>query len=226
MEEVLDLGKLLKILKKNLMAIIGLSMMGALIAALISFFLITPIYSSSTQILVNKSESPSQMEFQANQTDLQLINTYSEIIKSPVILDEVSKNLGLKTNLQKNVSVANTAQSKVISITVTAKSNSVAVKIANEITKVFQKKINKIMKVDNVTVLTKAKNNPNAYPIKPAPLLNIALGLFIGALIGLVIAFLKYLFDNRIQSEEDVKNILNIPVLGTIPNFDQKLFEK
>ncbi|MCU7557536.1 Wzz/FepE/Etk N-terminal domain-containing protein [Macrococcus capreoli] len=222
MEEVLDLEKIFILLKKNLMSIIGLAVLGAIIAALISFFLITPIYTASTQILVNKSEGPSQMEFQANQTDLQLINTYSEIIKSPVILDEVKENLKLKDNLIGKVAVTNTTQSKVITLTVSETSNEKAVKIANEITQVFKNKINKIMKVDNVTVLNKAIKNDKALPVKPQPILNIIIGLFAGAILAILIGFLKEVFDKRIQNDEDVQNVLNIPVIGSIPHFDEK----
>lgn len=225
MEEVLDLKKVLNLLKKNLKLIIGLSILGALIAAFISFYLITPIYSASTQLLVNKSESAGQMEFQDNQTDLQLINTYNEIIKSPVILDEVSKNLKISSNLSNKVVVSNTTQSKVISITVNETSSEKAAKIANEITKVFNKKINKIMKVDNVTVLNEAKGAKNAAPIKPRPLVNIIIGLLFGALLGILFGLLREIFDNRIQSDEDVKQALNIPVIGTVPHFDENLIK-
>lgn len=225
MEEVLDLKKVLNLLKKNLKLIIGLSILGALIAAFISFYLITPIYSASTQLLVNKSESAGQMEFQDNQTDLQLINTYNEIIKSPVILDEVSKNLKISSNLSNKVVVSNTTQSKVISITVNETSSEKAAKIANEITKVFKKKINKIMKVDNVTVLNEAKGAKNAAPIKPRPLVNIIIGLLFGALLGILFGLLREIFDNRIQSDEDVKQALNIPVIGTVPHLDENLIK-
>ncbi|MGK0576851.1 YveK family protein [Macrococcus capreoli] len=223
MEEVLDLGKIIKMIRKNTMLIIGLSVLGALFSAFISFFLITPIYSASTQVLVNKNEIQSQMDLQSTQADLQLINTYSEIMKSPVILDEVAKNLKIDTNIQKKVTVTSTNQSKVITITVNDTSDKMAVSIANEITKVFKKKINKIMKVDNVTVLNEAKQNLNAKPIKPQPIFNILIGVLLGAILGFIFGFVRDILDKRIQNEEDVKNELNIPVLGSIPHFEENL---
>ncbi|MGV2874580.1 Wzz/FepE/Etk N-terminal domain-containing protein [Macrococcus capreoli] len=222
MEEVLDLERLYKLILRNLKTIFGVAILGAIIAAIISFYFITPKYSASTQILINKQENKDQLEFQANQADLQLVNTYSEIIKSPVILDEVSKNLKLNKSIQSNVNVSNSAQSKVINITITDTSHSNAVKIANEITDVFKSKINKIMKVDNVTVLNPAKDDKNASPIQPKPLINILIGAFIGLTLSLFYVMLRSLLDKRVTTEEEVNELLNLPVIGMIPHFDEK----
>lgn len=65
----------------------------AIVSAIISFFFMTPIYQSSTQILVNQKKQEGAM-IQAGeiQTNIQLTNTYKVIIKSPVILDQVNEN--------------------------------------------------------------------------------------------------------------------------------------
>ncbi|MGK0553075.1 YveK family protein [Macrococcus capreoli] len=225
MEEVIDLEKLYKLILRNLKTILGISILGAIIAAIISFYFITPKYSASTQILINKQESTDQLEFQANQADLQLVNTYSEIIKSPVILDQVAKNLKLNKNIQSSVNVSNTAQSKVINITVTDNSHSNAVKIANEITDVFRSKINKIMKVDNVTVLNPAKDQKHVSPIKPKPLMNILIGALLGLIISMAVVILRTLMDKSVKTEEQVREILDLPVIGMIPYFDDKTLE-
>ncbi len=48
-------------------------------------------YTASTQILVNMKKSSSDLAFQNVQSSLQSVNTYTEIIKSPRILDKVSR---------------------------------------------------------------------------------------------------------------------------------------
>ncbi|QIH77972.1 capsule biosynthesis protein CapA [Macrococcoides canis] len=222
MEEVIDISKVLNLLKRNWKFIVGLSLLGALIAAAISFFLIKPTYSASTQILVNSNGDNSQLELQANQTDLQLINTYNEIIKSPVILDKVAKNLNTTKNLASNISVSNSTQSKVITINATAKNYKDAAKIVNETARVFSKEVGKIMKTDNVTVLTKADENLKASPVKPKPLINTLIGLILGLLLALALTLLNNILDKRVKSEEDVQEILGIPVIGMIPHFDEK----
>lgn len=222
MEEVIDISKFLNLLKRNWKFIVGLSLLGALIAAAISFFLIKPTYSASTQILVNSNGDSSQLELQANQTDLQLINTYNEIIKSPVILDKVANNLKVSNDLASKISVSNSTQSKVITINATAKNYKDAAKIVNETAKVFSKEVGKIMKTDNVTVLTKADENLKASPVKPKPIINSFIGLFLGLLLALAVIILRSILDKRVRTEEDVQEILGIPVIGMIPHFDEK----
>ncbi|UBH23091.1 capsule biosynthesis protein CapA [Macrococcus armenti] len=222
MEEVIDISKLLNLLKRNWKFIVSLSLLGALIAAAVSFFLIKPTYSASTQILVNSKEDKTQFELQANQTDLQLINTYNEIIKSPVILDKVAKNLNVNNDLASKISVSNATQSKVITISANAKNYSDAAKIVNETAHVFSKEVGKIMKTDNVTVLTKADENLKASPVKPKPLLNTIIGLILGLIISLALIIINNLLDKRVKTENDVQEILNLPVIGMIPHFDEK----
>lgn len=222
MEEVIDISKLLNLLKRNWKFIVSLSLLGAMIAAAISFFLIKPTYSASTQILVNSSSEKTQLELQANQTDLQLINTYNEIIKSPVILDKVAKNLDVNNDLASKISVSNATQSKVITISANAKNYSDAAKIVNETAHVFSKEVGKIMKTDNVTVLTKADENLKASPVKPKPLLNTIIGLILGLIISLALIIINNLLDKRVKTENDVQEILNLPVIGMIPHFDEK----
>lgn len=222
MEEVFDIGKVMNLLKRNWKFIVSLSIIGALIAALISFFLIKPTYSASTQILVNNKKTDNQFELQANQTDLQLINTYNEIIKSPVILEKVARNLKLKNNLDSKISVNNATQSKVITITAESGNYSDAVKIVNEIAFVFSNEIGKIMKTDNVTILSKADEKLNVSPINPKPVPNIFLGIIAGAVFAFILKIIFNILDKRVTTEEEVKESLGIPVIGMIPHFDEK----
>ncbi|MDJ1152874.1 Wzz/FepE/Etk N-terminal domain-containing protein [Macrococcus caseolyticus] len=222
MEEVIDISRVLNLLKRNWKFIVGLSLIGALLAAAISFFLIKPTYSASTQILVNSNGEKTQLELQANQTDLQLINTYNEILKSPVILNKVANNLKINKDLSSDISVSNSTQSKVITINATARNYTDAAKIVNETANVFSKEVGKIMKTDNVTVLARADEKSTQGPISPKPLLNTALGLLIGFIVGALVVMIRTLLDKRIQTEEDVRNLLDLPVIGTIPHFDEK----
>lgn len=222
MEEVIDISKVLNLLKRHWKFIVGISVLGALIAAAISFYLIKPTYSASTQILVNSKDDKTQYELQANQTDLQLINTYNEIIKSPVILDKVADNLNIPSNFASKISVSNSTQSKVITIAATSEKYKDAAKIVNETARVFSKEVGKIMKTDNVTVLTKADEDIKASPVKPKPLINILIGFILGLLLGLAITLLNNILDKRVQTEEEVQEILGLPVIGMIPHFDEK----
>ncbi|MBO3063472.1 Wzz/FepE/Etk N-terminal domain-containing protein [Mammaliicoccus fleurettii] len=221
MEETIDLSKLFAILKKNIKYLIILPIVFLILSMVITFLFITPIYSTSTQVLVNQKETDSQLMAQQVQSDLQLVNTYSEIIKSPRILDKASKNLKGKytrNELSEMLTVNNQAESKVLNITVENESRENAGKVANEIANVFSKDVKDIMNIDNVTILSKADNNGSK--VSPKPLINAVVGVFLGLIVALIIIFLKEILDKRIKTEEDVEEQLDLPVLGTIQRFN------
>ena len=76
----------------------------------------------------------------------------------------------------------------------------------------------------SVTVLDQAVQPPD--PASPKLLLNVALGLILGTLLGLVIAFALASLDDTFKDAEDVEEVLHLPVLGTLgrlPEAAQKL---
>ena len=91
-----------------------------------------------------------------------------------------------------------------------------AAKIANTTAEIFKEEIVDIMNVDNVSILAKATVSDNASPIKPQPLLNIAIAMVIGLMIGVGISFLMEYLDNTIKTEQDIERILDLPVIGVI----------
>ena len=99
MEETISLKELFQTLKKRLSLIIIITAIAVMVSGIISFFIMTPIYQSSTQLLVNQAKNE-QMEYNTNtvQTNLQLINTYNVIIKSPAVLDKVADQIRCRFN--------------------------------------------------------------------------------------------------------------------------------
>jgi len=221
MESTIDLLKILGILRKNIKMLIILPLICLVIGAIISFFFIDAKYQASTQILVNQKESDSQMMAQEVQSNIQLVNTYSQIVKSPRILDKVSKELDGKyssSEISGMLTVTNQAESQLLNIDVESKSGSDSEKVANTVAKVFSDEVPNIMSVDNVSVLSKADNT--ASQVAPKPIVNLIIGLVIGLVIALLIIFIKEMFDKRIKTEEDVEKELEIPVLGSIQKFN------
>lgn len=226
MEETISLKELFYILKKRLAMILVIAFGAAIVSAIISFFFITPIYQSSTQILVNQKKQEGAM-IQAGeiQTNIQLTNTYKVIIKSPVVLDQVNEKLNLNMTAQaltKKVNVANEKDSQVISVTAEDKDPKLARDIANATADVFKGEVAKIMNVDNVTVLSKAEVVENQSPIKPRPMLNVAIAFVVGLMAAVGLAFLLEYLDNTVKKEEDVESLLGLPVLGIVARMDEE----
>src|SRR5690554_904126 len=89
MEEEISLVELFAIIKKRLALIINLTLAGLLIVAVYTFFIATPEYSSTAQLLANRTQQEEMIQQADINTNIQLINTYKDIIQGPVILDEV-----------------------------------------------------------------------------------------------------------------------------------------
>ncbi|WP_243293031.1 YveK family protein [Bacillus sp. FJAT-47783] len=220
MEETISLKELFQTLRKRLALIVMITALATMTSGIVSYFFITPIYQSSTQILVNQAKDE-QGNFQYNeiQTNLQLINTYNVIIKSPAILDKVIDELKLEESvgqLNEKITVNSEKDSQVVNISVQDANPDRAAEIANTIASVFQKEIQTLMHVDNVNILSKAEVKENLSPIKPKPALNMAIAFVVGLMASVGIAFLLEYLDNTIKTEQDIERLLELPVLGAI----------
>lgn len=90
----IDLRELLILLAKNWFRIITWTVALGIIGWGVANFLITPKYTSSAQILVNQKQTQdTNMNYANQQADIQVINTYKDIITSPVILKAASERL-------------------------------------------------------------------------------------------------------------------------------------
>ncbi|MGW9018012.1 YveK family protein [Priestia megaterium] len=224
MEETINLRDLFQVLRKRLWLIALIAIIAATISAVISFFVLTPVYQTSTQILVNQAKSEQQLyNAGAVQTNVQLISTYNDIIKSPAILDTVIEKLkldGSAKSLSGQIQVTSAENSQVALITVQDTNAKRATEIANTTASVFQQKVPKIMNmnIDNVSILSKADLAASKSPVKPQPVLNIAIALVVGLMVGIGLSFLLEYLDNTIKTEQDIENILELPVMGVITN--------
>lgn len=221
----LNLLDLFKKIKNNIVLILLNGIILGVLCFGLSKFLITPKYEANTSMIVgNSQEEQVQNQQQGNvdyneiQANRALVSTYSEIVKSRGIADRVIENLDLKMDYEdfsKKVSIEPVKDTQIISVKVVDTIPERAMDIANETSEIFKESITKIMNVDNVQILDGA-TLPDK-PSSPKVARDTAIGLVLGFIIGLGIAFLKELGDTSITSSEEIINEFNIPVLGTVP---------
>ncbi|MBL7564621.1 Wzz/FepE/Etk N-terminal domain-containing protein [Staphylococcus saccharolyticus] len=216
MENSVDLTKIWEIIKKNWKLLVIIPIIFILISTLLTFLVFKPKYEATTQILVSQKEKESKMMAQEVQSNIQLVNTYAEIITSPRILDDVSKKNKKYSSekLSKMITVNTEADSQLLNVGVKSKNKKKSEKIANDVAKVFSKDVPDIMSVDNVSVLSKADGT--AEKVSPRTMMNLLAGLILGLIVAILIITFKEIFDKRIRTEEDVEKELGIPVLGSI----------
>ncbi|MFC4557950.1 YveK family protein [Virgibacillus kekensis] len=221
MEETISLKEIFEVIKKRLLMIISLIVIAAVIAAVVSYFILTPKYEVSSMFVVNQQPQDTATQYSVNdiRTNVELINTYNVIIKSPRILEQVVDELDLSYTagqLSNKIAVSSAENSQVVTVTVTDPDSALAVDIANSTVNTFQQEIPELLNVDNVHILSEAELDANPSPVSPNPPLNIAIAIVVGAMAGVGIAFLIEYLDNTIKTEEDIEKELGVPVLGVI----------
>ena len=218
-----DIGEILGILRKRKNVIIWTTVICAVLTLFVSLFVITPKYSSSTDILVNrKMDNPNgQVNDQGQiQADIQMISTYKDIITSPTILNTVSSRLAdegyhiSSETIRNSISISNQQNSQVFTVAVKAKNPQLAAAMANTIADVFKTKVKKIMSVNNVSILSKAVASSS--PVSPKVGLNTIIGIVVGLILGLILAFVANGLDRTITDESFITDDLELNDLGII----------
>jgi capsular polysaccharide biosynthesis protein len=224
LETELDLRDYIRIVRKRIWLILSIVVISALITSLVSLFVLEPVYEASTKLIVNKSRTDmglSELDINTVNLNIRLIDTYKEIIKTPAIMNKVADEhpeLGLSSEqLVHKVQVSSVNNTQVMTLVVQDLSQSKAAKIVNAISNVFIEEISILMQVDNVFMLSEAMVLGNPQPVKPNPILNVAISIVVSLMISVGIVFLIEYFDDSIKSEQEVLKYLGLPTLAMIP---------
>lgn len=205
--------------------IVAISVVAVLVVGNIyANFIRVPLYqSSSTIILVNKNDDNKNY----TQSDLYLsqglVPTYSEIIKSKKVMRQVIREENLDytaEQLMNMVSVSSINETEIIRITVTDKDASEAAIIANAIVPSFSEEVAKIYELDNISVVDSAEEAAKPYNVNL--LKDNIIYLLVGLVIGSLIIFILYYFDNSIKSATEIEEKYGLTVLGVIPAVGRK----
>ena len=81
-----------------------------------------------------------------------------------------------------------------------------------------------LVRTNNVRIMDLAV--PNPAPVKPRPVANLALALFVGLMLGVAAAVGAEALDNTIKSQEEVEAVLGVPVLGMLPIIGERTVGK
>lgn len=229
--EELDLKELFSMFWNKKAEILFITLIVMVIGVIYSYFFITPIYTSKTDlVLVQSSSSVSQTgDSTITTTDItmnsKLVSTYSEIIKKNTVLGQVASNLNISDekieSLKNNIAVKAVSDTEIIEITVKDVDPNFATEVANEIAKVFSEKIVEIYNISNIYLLDRAEA-----PTEPSNvnhMKDIVIFAFIGLVISAVYVLIGNMLDNTIKTEEDIEKITGLVVLTSIPDYETEL---
>ncbi|MDD4496093.1 MAG: GNVR domain-containing protein, partial [Eubacteriales bacterium] len=92
--------------------------------------------------------------------------------------------------------------------------------IANKVAEVFQHQVADIMKVENVQIIDKAVLPVS--PINAASGSNLVLSALAGLILGTALILLIDYLDRTVKTPQDVRKLVDLPVLGMIPVFEER----
>lgn len=222
--ETIDLRELAGVLWNKKWIIVLITIVAVAISAIISFYVLEPVYeTSATMIVGNTKTTEQQVEMDDVVLSQKLVKTYGEIAQSRTVSKEVITNLGLDLTpgqLKDKVAISPVGDTEIMKIQVQDTDPELAAKIANNLSLVFMHHVTSIMNVDNVQVIDEAEVPKG--PIKPNKMLNIAIAGILGLMISFGIIFLLEFLDNTFKSPNDVEKYLDLPVIGAIPVITEK----
>ncbi len=226
MNAEISLNELLSIFLKRIWFIVFFTIISAVLGFLISNYVIPPQYISSTTLYVQGNDKQGSNDKQSL-TDLQyrerIINTYVVILSSDDFLSMVTDQIGLDytpTKIKQMTTIKGIPNTEVFEIKVKNADPIHAQIIAQKIAELAPEEISRVVNSGKVEVISTAK-----IPTKPAsPNIpkNTAISLMLGFVLSLLLAYLLSLFDATVKASEELTKRYNLPVLGTIPDFDVK----
>lgn len=222
--EELDLKELFSMFWNKKIQIILIVAIFAVIGLIYTIGFVTPVYTSSTTLLLATSENAEGTTTNSiTTTDItlnsKLVSTYSKVVESKRVIRQVIQNLGItdlkEDDLRRNVKVSSVEDTEIIEISVTNVNASYAEKAANEIANVFADEVARIYNINNVHVLDAAEVSSS--PSNVNHVRDIVIFAFVGAVIAVMYVLISNMLDTTIKTAEDVEKYIKIPVLASIP---------
>ena len=156
-KNTIDLSQLMMILRKHFKMLIIWTLLAGVLGFVVAQFVVVPKYTATTEILVNQKHTNDKngQAYNNQQADIQMINTYKDIITNQVILNKASRELNSTTTareygrsynmpvakLKKAIKINSQQNSQVFSVAVKTNDPNLSAATANTIARVFRTQV-------------------------------------------------------------------------------------
>lgn len=216
-EEEIDIKELLYVIKKRWLLILILPILCTAAAAVISIFVLKPVYQANVSIIISKDQG--SVLTQSDVTMYQnLIKTYTEIAKSSVVAEKAANTYGVNATaeqLQAALTVSSQTGTQILNMSAVSGQPNQAAKMIEALSDSFLQESKRLLPSGSVEIMDHAKVPQSA--VKPNKKLNILIAFAVGLLAAVGAAFIIEFMNDTIKSEEDVERYLGVPIIGVIP---------
>ena len=210
-EEEINILDYLILVRKYTMRIVGATVIGVILSLIFMMLFVDRQYKSEAQLLVNQSNaSETAIQYNDIQTNVNLVNTYKDIISGNAVLEQVNANLGnvfTVSQLRGAISVEQSANSQAFYISAIMESPTDAQNVVNNVITVFEDTLLDVYgeDVSSIYVMSQASYNP--MQVSPNVFQYALIGGMIGFMLMVGIALVQELLDTRIKSVEDLTSM-------------------
>lgn len=224
-ENSIDLSQIFSVIAKRKSIIIIITLVCTIIAGVVSFFIMAPVYESTVTVIVgSKASTKTDSSQQYNDVMMyqNLTKTYSTIATSTFIEGKAAEKIGngmTSAKLSKLITVTPETGTQILDITADANTAEDALNEVNILSKAFVDNAKDVYDAGEIKIMDKGQLATS--PIKPRKSLNIAIAFVLGLLVSGGLSFLLEFMDSSIKTPDDIKKYLDLPVLGTIPMHEE-----
>lgn len=226
-ENTISLQEIAYALKKRWKLIALITIAATLVSAILSFFVIKPQYEATTKLFIGKQET-SQNTANYDNNDImmyqKLMKTYAELVKTSDLVTNAVKSANLDYNQKEikeilnNLSVTPSADTQILDLSFKGVNPKEVLKLTEAITNEFISESKELIPNGNVQIIQKAQLP--GHPVSPNKKLNILIAFVLGLMVGVGAVLLLEYLDNTFKSREDLEKTLELPIIGTIPDYD------
>lgn len=212
----MTLLELLHLLRKHLKLVIALPIVFAIACGVVTLFMPNQYTASTTMYVLSKNADSKSGNAYSDLTAGQLLsNDVASIAKSSEVKSAVANSLGTSLSSY-DVKVDNSTTTRVITLSVTGPDPQAAANIANAYVQNISSTAQSVMDVQAVNVID-AASAPTS-PSGPKRPLYIVVASLVGLFLAVAIVVIADMVNTKVRSDEDVEELLGIPVVGHFPD--------
>lgn len=214
----MTLLELLGLLRKRLALVVALPLVCALVTGAYCFLMMSNVYTATASMYVLAQNESSQDSANLS-TDLnasQMIsNDVATLLTSDRVLDETAQDVGLEDLDAYETSVTSETTSRVIQLSVTGPDAQTAADIANGMVDNVSAIAREVMSIESFNLIDAA--TAPASPSGPNRPLYVVVAAMAGLFLAVAIVVVADMLNTKVRNQEEVEELLGIPVIGRVP---------
>lgn len=224
----LNIIEIINMMLRRWWLILVMMIVGGIIAFMYTDFFMIPMYKTDGSLYVNCETESVELDDTASAGKLnsnsRLAQTYVEILKRRSFLTGVAADVGNKytySQIQGMITITPVNETELLQISVNGTDPEDICEILTSILTRAPQELVRIVKAGSVEIVD-LPYEPQS-PYSPNKLNNSLIGIVIGLVLSVAAILWMEIFDTRIKTPDQIKNVYDEPLLGEIPSLEDDI---